>query len=527
MGKIKYVKVNFKSLGQPDNDVAGGDPDTETETKKLKNKKTKNTGVALALALALQIEMEMEFEFDDAKPATDKPTTNQTKPNGNEREMDFVDQMRQEIHLKVKHNKTSVEKIAKDFGIDNQNKTKELTELAIVLEARKIAEDNKLTIRERYDAIVELYKSQVNLSHRTSMSILMQQYSTAAPISYLAGLWVKSTHPDAQYFEPSAGNGLLCHALPYHSTVVNELDDTRLANLNAQPFKTVTSRDASLPFGYGKIFDGVLTNPPFDDLEQTAVIEEFHIKKLEHLMTIRALEALKDDGRAAIIVGGHTRYDDASGVITNKGDRYFLNYLYHFFNVVDIVPIDGHNLYSRQGTSYDTRLILIDGRKETPSGIADYSPKEGRTNAHLRQVVLTFDELFERIVNADIEHFMKLSKSKGEPQKRFKPKDKVSFIGAGSLVCTGQVMRYMGEGKVEVFYNKTAIVLPVNHLTPALQSCSIEKPSGGYKAFKSLAQRDKKSWRATFIDGESIHITRAFSNKEAQAMAIRERLKRN
>jgi hypothetical protein len=35
---------------------------------------------------------------------------------------------------------------------------------------------------------------------------------------------------------------------------------------------------------------------------------------------------------------------------------------------MDVINISGRHLYSRQGTAFNTRLILIDGRKETPSG---------------------------------------------------------------------------------------------------------------------------------------------------------------
>ena len=87
-------------------------------------------------------------------------------------------------------NKRSVEKLAATFGITNQNLVKELTELAIVLVAREIAHDEKHTILQRYQRIVDLYNHQVNLSHRTSHSMIFQQYSTPAPIAFLAGSYI-------------------------------------------------------------------------------------------------------------------------------------------------------------------------------------------------------------------------------------------------------------------------------------------------------------------------------------------------
>lgn len=59
---------------------------------------------------------------------------------------------------------------------------------------------------------------------------------------------------------------------------------------------------------------------------------------------------------------------DKLGRFQKGGWRYFFNYLFSRYNVVDIVQINGRNLYSRQGTSFNTRLILISGRKLKPSG---------------------------------------------------------------------------------------------------------------------------------------------------------------
>jgi hypothetical protein len=85
-------------------------------------------------------------------------------------------------------------------------------------------------------------------------------------------------------------------------------------------------------------------------------------------MTIHALDTMKDSGRAAIIVGGHTEWDEY-GRVRNGADRYFLSYLYHYYNVEDVINIKG-DMYSKQGTRFPIRLILINGRKATPDGTA-------------------------------------------------------------------------------------------------------------------------------------------------------------
>nr|WP_321411179.1 hypothetical protein [uncultured Carboxylicivirga sp.] len=333
----------------------------------------------------------------------------------------YISRIQADLKQTIRHNKTSIESIAKGFGITNKNLVKEFTELAIVLNAREIAQDDKLTTYEKYLDIVALYQSQVNLSMRTSMSVLMQQYSTPAPISFLASSYVLKSqtlsgykafknivkassdkivgnahvHPNYQgtplYLEPSAGNGLLTIALPYSQTYVNELDDVRLSNLNEQPFAKVSSWDAlNPPYAYDKKFNGVVSNPPFGTLSEPILFGKFKIKRLEHAMCLKALRCMKDNGKAALIIGGHTTWDD-QGRVTAGQNRIFLNYLYHFYNVEDIIPINGKKLYSRQGTSFNTRLILIDGAKFKPDGAAPLK------NALHSTMVNSHEEIWDRI----------------------------------------------------------------------------------------------------------------------------------
>jgi hypothetical protein len=106
-------------------------------------------------------------------------------------------------------------------------------------------------------------------------------------------------------------------------------------------------------------------------------------------MAIRALDCMKDDGRAAIIIGGHTEWDSEGRIKAGK-NRIFFSYLYKHYHVADVVNIDG-DLYSRQGTSFDVRLILIDGRKATPEG---YPPLKDANDT----VVKDFETLYNRVV---------------------------------------------------------------------------------------------------------------------------------
>jgi hypothetical protein len=136
------------------------------------------------------------------------------------------------------------------------------------------------------------------------------------------------------------------------------------------------------------MFDGIITNPPFGKLDKTLTVGEFPINTLDHAMAIRALDCMKDNGRAAIIIGGHIEWDNEGRIKAGK-NRIFFSYLYHHYHVEDVINIDG-DLYSRQGTSFDVRLILIDGRKANPEGYAPLKTKDDVT-------VKDFDALYDRI----------------------------------------------------------------------------------------------------------------------------------
>jgi hypothetical protein len=305
---------------------------------------------------------------------------------------DFVASVTADLESKITRNKTAYEKLASDLGIMDQNTVKELTELAITIRARQLAHQNKDT-DEIYNELVDLYKKQVNLSHRTSQSILLQQYSTPAPISYLAGIFA-GAHTSISIFEPCAGNGLLTIAARENYTTVNEIDATRLRHLKSQGYFKVLSQDAGKPFtGFEKKFESVLTNPPFGRLDEPITYGTFGIKTLEHMMVINALNCMADNGRAAVIVGGHATYD-TSGRIKKGANRVFLNYLYHHYNVLDVINIDGKKLYSRQGTGFNVRLILIDGRKVAPEGHAPlFNPRR-------EAPVNDFNDLYHRVMLA-------------------------------------------------------------------------------------------------------------------------------
>lgn len=308
---------------------------------------------------------------------------------------EFEGFVEKDLRVGYKHNKRSIENLARSLKITDLTEIKELTELAIANIGREVALGEGTTL-EKYERIVQLYNDQMILSHRTSQSVMLQQYSTPVPIGYLMGIYCGLPNLDKKggyAFEPSAGNGLLTVAGKPERIYVNEIDYIRNRNLRTQGFANVFNRDATEDFSYIDLkgtFSAVLTNPPFGILEQEVDYKGFPIRVLDHLMALRALEAMANDGKAAIIIGGHTRWDELGRIQKGK-NRLFFNCLYHFYHVEDVIQIDGKKLYTRQGTGVPVRLILISGRKEKQEGAAPVYKKERDT------IVRTFQELYDRV----------------------------------------------------------------------------------------------------------------------------------
>lgn len=283
-------------------------------------------------------------------------------------------------------------KIAERHGLKDIKDTdlQELAEVAIVMKARGIASSESTNDAVKFEHIKKLYENQPSLNQRDSERVMKQQYSTPAPYAFLADMYVKAGMEVKSALEPSAGNGMLTIGLPKDAVHVNDIDAQRLANLQRQGFKNITSQDGTQPFA-DKDVDVVVTNPPFGSATPKEY-DGYKISSLEGQMAINALESMNDNGRAAIIIGGKTEYAK-NGSLTPK-DKALLGYLYSHYNVEDVINVDG-SLYAKQGTTYPTRIILINGRRFDENA---YPPVKDKARA---EAVKSYDELYTRI-NDDI-----------------------------------------------------------------------------------------------------------------------------
>ena len=338
-------------------------------------------------------------------------------------EKKFIDTVNLQLGFKHKFNGiVELRKIAERVGLKDIKDTdlQELAETAIVQRARGISSAKSTNNAEKFKRIKKLYENQPSLNQRDSERVMKQQYSTPAPYAFLADMYVKGNGKVIESaLEPSAGNGMLTIGLPMDKVHVNDIDAQRLANLRRQGFKNVTSQDGTQPFS-DKDVDAVVTNPPFGSATPKEY-DGYKISSLEGQMAINALDSMKGDGRAAIIIGGNTEYAK-NGSLKPK-DKAFLGYLYSHYNVEDVINVDG-GLYAKQGTSYPTRIILINGRRLNENA---FPPVKDKARA---ETVKDYDELYKRIED-DILRGERMDSSIGEETRSTQPElDQQGAAGA-------------------------------------------------------------------------------------------------
>lgn len=243
-----------------------------------------------------------------------------------------------------------------------------------------------------------LFQSAPDLRFRTSASMANQQYSTPLPMSVLAQVIVgrgARLPAGASVLEPTIGNASLVSLLDTEGVQVCgvELDAERVALAQTVSGRMTvvhgdaTSLDFQAAFGVDG-FDAVIANPPFGGcgdkvelaLPEGSLEPSMIVRRLDHLICLRALHARRDDGRAVFIVGA----DSAMGNGEVKGgSAHFLAYLHDHYQIDGVVEVSG-DLFKKMGASYPTRMIAVGPRLEAPRRV---------TSPERLHVVRSFDEL--------------------------------------------------------------------------------------------------------------------------------------
>jgi hypothetical protein len=114
----------------------------------------------------------------------------------------------------------------------------------------------------------------------------------------------------------------------------------------------------------------VIANPPFGAVKENGESRRFDLSdiqpgystnEIDHVIALRALAAMRDDGRAVLIIGAPNGVKDRSDGYNGKAKREFFKTLYDRYNVADHFTVNG-DLYKKQGAGWPVDVIVIDGR---------------------------------------------------------------------------------------------------------------------------------------------------------------------
>ncbi len=256
----------------------------------------------------------------------------------------------------------------------SHKRVQEAMELALVRAARGIVEENRGQPDKTFRHLQQLYERQPILAARTGISIKRQAYSTPAPLAFIASELTHIT-PDTMIYEPTAGTGMLTIGAAPNMAVVNELDPTRAEILRSQGYFRVSQEDARvISPKIEKSFDAVIMNPPFGK-HKTVLYGKFKLSHIEHIIAAENLKAMKDEGRAVMIIAAPKKMGRYS-----TPEWVFGNYIYSHYNVIGDFEVAGE-LYRRQGAAWPVRVIAIHGRRISEK----YGPKKGIFRANTWQ----------------------------------------------------------------------------------------------------------------------------------------------
>jgi hypothetical protein len=290
-------------------------------------------------------------------------------------------------------------------GTPEAKLVEECAERGIVRAASRILETAN-TSHEAFDRLVDLYDRQPNLSTRSSTSIGNQAYSTPVPIAYLVSA-LAQVAPGKTTYEPTAGHGALLIGADKALAYVNELNPERVKDLRVQGYRNVTQMDA-IDYLPPEPVDIVVENPPFGVIQENGRPKQWTVRggnatpaytttQIDHAIALKSLRAMKDDGRAVLILGAPMgnktgNQADASASYNSGQNRAFYKSLYDNYNVTEHVCVAG-NLYAGQGTSYPVDIFVIEGRGKSSRPLPA---------AELPPVYTTFADLKELIPNVSL-----------------------------------------------------------------------------------------------------------------------------
>lgn len=314
--------------------------------------------------MAETISKETTETVTQEKPnVTLEPETNITQPaDMAEKLLPYAESL-----LTEKSDNRKLDKAMTDAGLDpaDRKRAQEALEGAITLLIRK----NNLY--GDFYQLKKLYENMPNLNERTGGSMTRQAYSTPHILASLLADTLNLPKDRLTIYEPTAGNGLLLSGVVENQAgtrnayFLNELDNNRNEMLQKLfPDADITNQDAT-EFSPDINVDVVMANPPFGSIPTRTVQtikgkkSEIDLKKLEYYIAWKALESMRDDGKAVLILGAEKENQITGNHVI------FTRAMYNQYNVTGHFELDGQ-FYRKMGAEWPVEIFIIEGRKDYP-----------------------------------------------------------------------------------------------------------------------------------------------------------------
>lgn len=283
-------------------------------------------------------------------------------------------------------------------GLDRKQ-AEEWAELGVVQAAREIVQRGRnrgASNEEIFDELLNLYNRQPTFGTRTSTSRVDQAFSTPVPIAWLVDV-LGDVEFAKKLYEPTAGHGaLLIGRVASTHVMGNELNPDRLDRLRQSGLVDEFTGDDAATENPVDVPTHVVANPPFGTVLDHGVRKVWNLEGLppgsavestniDHVIVMRALNAMAKDGRAVLILGGPK---DTNATFFYRRD--FYHFLYELYNVVDHFTVDG-DLYRKQGSAWPIDIIVIKGKGKSALPLPATS---------LPPLLRTWDEIRSKITSA-------------------------------------------------------------------------------------------------------------------------------
>lgn len=227
------------------------------------------------------------------------------------------------------------------------------------------AENMDVPDRAMFDHVVSIYDHQPVFRARSSTQVELQQYSTPLPLA-LAASAIVPLKPGDRVYEPAVGHGSLLAGLPSDVMLMgSDLDADRLNRTrDTYPLGEFASVDASFNEPPQDL-DLVITNPPFGGIQDASEAirtsaknyRGLRVSRIDHWITLKAMEGLKPGGRAVLILAGDSPLKKTSGEL-DSGSRRFFNWMQDHVRVHGVLEVSGA-MYRRQGAGWPVRMVVV------------------------------------------------------------------------------------------------------------------------------------------------------------------------